>query len=889
MGMAPGLRVGPYEVLGALGAGGMGEVWRARDPRLGREVALKVLPASVAGDADRLRRFEQEARAAGALNHPNVLGVLDVGEHAGTPYLVTELLEGATLRERLEDGRLPPRKALDYGGQIARGLAAAHDKGIIHRDLKPENLFITKDGRIKILDFGLAKAVGGEVSPTESTLAETAPGAVLGTAGYMAPEQVRGRPTDARADVFAFGAVLYEMLAGERAFPGDSALDRGHAILNREPPPLPADVPPAVQRVVQRCLEKAPAERFQTARDLSYALEAVGDGLGSSGGPSAQPGVRRRRVSVVLAAAVAVVALGAGVAAERLRRRPPAPVTRPAPASQPAPAAIRFQQLTFRRGTVHQARFAPDGRTVVFSAAWDGDPPEVHAMVPGHLESRLLLGPGYVLAAVSRRGELAVIGAGQGGRFFGYEATVAGAVQLGQLFGTGALSRSHLGGGVGRAEHTNITAADYSPDGSLVVARWHVAGGTVGPKTTIEGPPGTVLAERPGAVDSLRVAPDGRRIAWVEHRTTDDDEGLVMALDRAGGVPIPLGPRSMSTKGLAFSPDGREVWAACQLPAAGATRRTLYAVQPGGAARLIIEVPGDLTLFDTAPDGRVLLASVDVRQDQIVLAPGAAAERTLTWLGYGLLPELSRDGRTVVFTEASGGRVTTYLRPVAGGPAVRLDEGQEMALSPDGRWVVTTTYPVVDRLRLVPTGPGSRRELPRGPVEEFNPALRGAFSPDSKRLFFFGRTAAGWQVLVQDLEGGDPRPLAAAQPWPDWFLSPDGTTMLLKSADGSRRLQPVAGGPARAARGLNPDDLVAGWTVNGREVFVMPGHVGAARYTIARVDLVTGARRPWRTFALADQAGGDGLFVTHVLPDGLGYAYVVYRNRSTMHVVEGLR
>jgi eukaryotic-like serine/threonine-protein kinase len=275
MGVAPGERVGPYEIVAPLGAGGMGEVWRARDPRLGREVAIKVLPAAFATDTDRLRRFEQEARATGALNHPNVLAVYDVGTHDGAPYLVTELLEGETLRERLRAGAVPWRKAVEWARQITAGLAAAHDKNIVHRDLKPENLFVTTDGRVKILDFGLARTAAAG-SGTDSTFTATEPGAVLGTAGYMAPEQVRGRAADARSDIFAFGTVLYELLAGKRAFDGESHVERGHAILTREPPPLDArSVPPAVERVVRRCLEKRLEERFQSARDLGYALEAL--------------------------------------------------------------------------------------------------------------------------------------------------------------------------------------------------------------------------------------------------------------------------------------------------------------------------------------------------------------------------------------------------------------------------------------------------------------------------------------------------------------------------------------------------------------------------------------------------------------------------------------
>ncbi len=283
MALAPGTKLGPYEIASPLGAGGMGEVWRARDTRLGRDVAVKVLPDHLASDPKALARFETEAKVVAALTHPGILSIFDVGEANGIRYAVTELLEGETLRALVSRGPVPVKRALEIAHQVADGLAAAHEKGIVHRDLKPENLFVTTDGRVKILDFGLAKVRGGDVSPTDATLDATEPGAVMGTAGYMAPEQVRGRPADVRSDIFAFGAVLFEMLAGRRAFPGDSPVERGHAILTLELPDLTASgvrVPLAVDRVMRRCLEKAPDERFQSARDLAFALQGLsGDSL----------------------------------------------------------------------------------------------------------------------------------------------------------------------------------------------------------------------------------------------------------------------------------------------------------------------------------------------------------------------------------------------------------------------------------------------------------------------------------------------------------------------------------------------------------------------------------------------------------------------------------
>ncbi|MGA3210166.1 MAG: serine/threonine-protein kinase, partial [Terriglobales bacterium] len=275
----PGTKIGDYEVVKLVGAGGMGEVYQARDQRLSRDVAIKVMPVSLACDLDQLRRFELEAQAAAALDHPNILAVHRMGTYHGAPYLVSELLEGATLREAIRRGPLPYRNAIDYGVQIARGLAAAHEKGITHRDLKPENLFITRDARVKILDFGLAKLMRAPRSHNPGT-PTTEAGLVMGTLGYMSPEQVRGQEVDSRADIFAFGAIFYEMLTGKRAFQKPTSADTMGAILSQDPPGisqiLPA-TPPALQRVVQRCLEKNREQRFQSASDLAFALEALSD------------------------------------------------------------------------------------------------------------------------------------------------------------------------------------------------------------------------------------------------------------------------------------------------------------------------------------------------------------------------------------------------------------------------------------------------------------------------------------------------------------------------------------------------------------------------------------------------------------------------------------
>src|SRR5437667_2895373 len=318
MSLASGTKLGPYEIQSPLGAGGMGEVYRARDTRLGRDVALKILPESFAREADRLHRFEQEARAVAALNHPNILAIFDTGESDGSPFLVSELLEGETLRTVLDRGALSQRKAIDYAVQIAQGLAAAHEKGIVHRDLKPENVFVTKDARIKILDFGLAKLAqkASAATPDGATMtsSHTAMGVVMGTASYMAPEQVRGELADPRTDIFAFGAVLYEMLSGKRAFRRDTPAETMTAVLKDDPPELTdpgRPVSPALDRIGRRCLEKDPEQRFQSAKDLSFAISAL-SGTGSSS--SARVEETRRKIRPMLWAAVArALVVGVGL------------------------------------------------------------------------------------------------------------------------------------------------------------------------------------------------------------------------------------------------------------------------------------------------------------------------------------------------------------------------------------------------------------------------------------------------------------------------------------------------------------------------------------------------------------------------------------------------
>jgi hypothetical protein len=534
MSLTPGTKLGPYEIVSLLGTGGMGEVYRAKDTRLGRDVAIKVLPASVAKDADRLRRFEQEARTVATLNHPNILALHDIGTYEGSPFLVSELLEGETLRQKIEAGPLPVRRAMEYAKATAQGLAAAHEKGIVHRDLKPENIFITRDDRTKILDFGLAKLVLPESNvdaATTLTSPATLPGVVMGTVGYMSPEQVRGLPTDARSDIFGFGAVLYEMLTGKRAFKKDTTAETMTAILREEPPELLEtnwQGPIGLQKILSRCLEKSPERRFQSASDLAFAIESL---TGTSTSPSVAAQAIKDGVNWpkwILSTGIGALLLVVAAAGWWYGRGANPP-------SQPA-----YQQITFERGFVYAARFAADGRSVVYSASWDGQPLQIYSTVEGSPESRSLNLVNSTLFAVSST-DLA-ISLGCKNRY------------IGDCQGT--LARVPISGGAPRELANDIIAADWMPDGNTTTVVSHVEG-----KYRVEYPRGNVIYENVHPLGHLRVSPTGKAIAFSQSVGETGDGGRVFVLDTSGKE-LAHTQVFVSVEGLAWPASGDEVWVA---------------------------------------------------------------------------------------------------------------------------------------------------------------------------------------------------------------------------------------------------------------------------------------------------------------------------------------
>jgi serine/threonine protein kinase len=846
---------GPYRIAALIGSGGMGEVYRARDTRLLRDVALKVLPASFTNDPERLRRFEQEARAVAALNHPNIVSVYDVGESDGVHYIVSELLEGETLRQRIPPSGMPPRKAIELAVQLANGLAAAHEQGIVHRDLKPENIFVTRSGRLKILDFGLAK-LHQPFASTEtidaSTAAETGVGQVLGTVGYMSPEQVRGDATDHRSDIFSFGSILYEMLNGQRAFKRDTSAETMTAILNADPPDFSArtgGIAPALERIVRHCLEKQPGQRFQSAHDIAFDLESVS---GISGTSVTKPASKRNRWIRPAAAILVLLLAGTALAAW----------FRPARVAS-RPKALR---ITFRRGTIWTARFTPDGN-LIYDSSWDGRSPSLFFAHPGSTESRPLGSSASNIFAVSPAGELAV---GTNRRFVeGFEFAEM-------------LARAPQGGGAPRDVVDGVEYADWSPDGTALAVVRRVAG-----KVRLEYPLGKVLYETPGWASHARISPDGKLVAFVDHPYSRDDTGSVAIVDRSGVKKV-ISSQFVSLQGLAWRPDGAEVWFT---GTKSGSSRELRAVTLSGKDRLVYLGTGTLTLHDISKEGRVLFTRDDWRAGSIGLAPGAAKESDLSWHDWTIARDLSDDGKLFAFDEsgeAGGETGAFYVRPTDGSPAVRLGDGLAPTLSPDGKWVLALIPGPDGRRSLMqfPTGAGESHAIATGSVQ----VHQAYFFPDMHHILELGSVADGHglRLWVQDLDGGAPR---AISPEGAGFryrgcISRDGKRVAALDPERKAIVYDVAGGPPVFVPGALDGDEPIQWTVDGKGLVVGRTEIPNRVFTI---DMTNGQRKVMKTFSSLDPTGLLDNARPSFSPDLKSYVYTYSRITSDLYVLDGLK
>ncbi|MGE5834082.1 MAG: protein kinase domain-containing protein [Acidobacteriota bacterium] len=825
MALTPGTRLGSYEITNAIGAGGMGEVYRAHDARLRRDVAIKVLPASVAGDPDRLRRFEQEALATAALNHPNILAVYDVGREGQTAFVVEELLEGETLREKLS-AALPVRKVVDYAIQIANGLAAAHEKGIVHRDLKPENIFLTRDERVKILDFGLAKTITSPSSATSTELAgSTEPGMVLGTLGYMAPEQVRAQTVDHRADIFSLGTVLYEMLSGRRAFHGETTADTMTAILKETPPELTESgraIPPALDRVVSRCLEKSPGRRFQSASDLAFALQSLSTDSRAISGPAiaAAPPVRVPRVLPIAASLAAGIAVGA--IAFALWRSPDA---------ARAGERVRFS-ISLADGIgiddLTRAAVSPDGRLI--------------ALTEG-------VGNGRRVAVLSLRdgakrdlGEVAGPGAvcwspdGQWLAYFGadralYKVEVATGQRQrlaplvwapnaaswsvdGNIYVVGSVATTMMTVPSSGGEAREIAAADTTS--SWISVQALSDGKRLLLSRAASGEPEMVLATADGsqaprvigrgaypqfiAPDSLLALRGSQIVLW----RTPLDGGMVSGEPTvlADGVLIRTGtgmmPLSATPNVLLYRAESQE------------TRTRLAWFDRKGVEGTALAIQRHCRNPEFSPDyGRVAIECWESSGGRDIwvydLARDALARLTSD-PGDDADPVWMPDGRTILFASSRQGPPDVFKIGAGGGSAEELvvktaGATPTMGISPDGKDLILLTPNFGSNtgldLALYRLGSGTAAALTpmlQGPASE----IEGQFSSDGKYFLYASNHSGKYEVYVEPWPRTGERWAVSTDGGTDARWRPDGLEIFYLSPD--RRLMAV---PVRTAGGFS--------------------------------------------------------------------------------------
>ena len=728
MGLSAGTRLGPYEILSPIGAGGMGEVYRAHDTRLNRDVAIKILPAGFAVDPDRRARFEREAQAVASLSHPNVLAIHDTGVHDGQMFVVTELLVGETLAERLKAGALPVRKALDTAAQIARGLAAAHDKQVIHRDLKPENLFLLRDGRVKILDFGLARHLPSASGATETVAAGTDPGVVMGTVGYMAPEQVRGEVVDARADLFAFGAVLYEMLTGQRAFRRDTAAETMTAILREDPPELSqqrADLSPALDRIVRHCLEKDPSERFQSARDVAFALETLsGSAPATADHHPERPASSVGRRPFAIAVAVAIAAVAVAAVALLWPRNVPSPTE----THTAAPIVLgTTTQVTADDGLEIDAAISPDGRLLAYAAGTA-------------TSMRVFIRP------VSGGRTIALSDEAQALEY--QPRWSPDGSQILYLTLAGAFVASALGGKGSRVAAAPVDAAAWAPDGKRILIVRDDALSTIGVTGGDERPLAT--AREP---HSCSWSPNDKWIACASNNRTANAPGLlfgnisptsIVLVPARGGPIVPLIQGPTLNQSPVWSPDGRQLF---------------FVSNRQG--------PRDIYVMDVADDGTAR----------------GEPRRVTTGLGVHSIAFSARGERLTYVTYSARANVWSLPIPARGpvdtASARVVTTGNQiieaMAVSPDGRWLFyDSNLHLNAEIFRMPIGGGAVERLTTDPADDFCPDV----SPDGAEVAYHSWRTGSRDIFVQRIEGGTAQQVTAAathESYPSW--SPDGRAL----------------------------------------------------------------------------------------------------------------
>jgi eukaryotic-like serine/threonine-protein kinase len=864
MPLASGTKLGPYEIQSPIGAGGMGEVYRARDTRLGRDVAVKILPQHLSSHPELKERFEREARAISSLNHPRICILHDVGHQNGIDFLVMEYLEGQSLADRLKKGPLPLKETLKMGMEVCEALEVAHRAGIVHRDLKPGNIMFTKTGA-KLMDFGLAKAVsvgadsGAQNAPLLSaaqTVSVASPmtplttaGTVIGTIQYMSPEQIEGKPSDARSDIFALGAVLYESATGQRPFDGKSQISVASAILEKDPEPISKFqplAPASFERVVNTCLEKNPDDRFQSAHDVRLALKWTSESQLQPAEPAAATPANKLTNYVPWVAA----AIFAALAAAAIFLGPKEKVL------------SEYSVVSYREGTVQGARFSQDGQTIIYAGKWEGAPVELSVARVGSPESRPLGIPPGTIASVSATDELAVL---------------LGCEDVYFLECGGTLATVSLAGGSPRKLAEHIAFADWSRDGAqFLVARVSSAG------SQIEYPIGHVLLQKKsGWYGDPRFSPDGKWIAYEDHGELGNDEGQLKIMDLNANQKLAISTESL--EGLAWTPDGKEVWFAGASNAGWAD--TIYATTLSGKKRAILTLPY-LRLYDIAKDGRVLLAREDWRRQIRGFFPGDSADHPYSWLDDTGVTAITADGRFISFVEAGipyfiEDDYLAYYRPTDGSPAVRLGAG-EVAISPDGKWVAISGRGH-KKIQLQPIGAGESRELSAPGLTDFNHFV---WSDDNRYIAYEAQSEQKLRtVYVQDVAGAAPLLISDHANDSIPVLSSDGSIIVLVDQFKGISIYPVKGGGPLPAKGTEASEIPIRFVRADR--FLLVAKPAGSELILTLVDLTTGRREPWKR--LPTDAGAQGQHaLLAVTPDLKYYAYPVPRYSSNLYTVSNL-
>jgi eukaryotic-like serine/threonine-protein kinase len=847
--------LGHYRIHEKIGSGGMGEVFRARDERLGRDVALKLIRPASSDNPDHLRRFEQEARAAAALNHPNILAIYDVGFEGSVPYIVSELLEGKNLRQRLQEGPIPVKEAADYALQIAHGLTAAHERLIVHRDLKPENLFLTNDSRVKILDFGVAKlqAPAADDRSIESMTTVTKHGATIGTVAYMSPEQLRAKPVDNRSDIFSFGAILYEMMSGSRAFRGETEVDTITAVLREEPSSVNLEegaIPSGYWDIIQHCLEKDPENRFQSAKDLAFALQTLSGSsplrIDSSSKKSPRSlGALPWALVAILAAATALLAI-----TQRLHTSLSPPV---------------YRRLTFEAGTVYSARFAPDGQSIVYSAAWNDKPVQLFSTVGNSLLAQPLNLSDANLLAISPNNELAVV---LHGTHNGQLETVGG-----------MLARTPLAGGSPKELLANVRWADWDAQGNLAVVNY------VDGHSRLEYPIGKTLYQSEGWISNLRFSPQGDRIAFMDHPALWDNRGKVCVTDLAGHVQALTGEYE-SEQGVAWQPSGKEIWFTA---IEKGTNLNLKAVSLSGKIGNVLDLPMGITLQDIAPDGHALVALNSKRLGMAFGTLGSKEDVELSWHDWNVAKDISPDGKFVLFedaSEASGPAYAVALRKLDGTLPVRLGDGSAGGLSPDGKWAISVSTGQPQQLTLLPVGAGQPRSVEVRGLEHIQSGW-ARFLADGQRIIANGNEQGhATRCYVLALAGGKPKAVT-----PEGTVcgpsSPDDRFVVGVGPNSAVAIHPIGEGSPRPIPGLEAGFLPVQWSSDGSVLYGY--HIGELPSRIYKVAIETGKQTPVQELRPGVPAGVVMVAPVQVSRDGKRFAYSYNQTLSVLYLISGLR